>query len=161
MTLTLTLALTLTLTLTLTLPLTFTLKLTLTGDLVRSWAMAHGWPLFWSHAADGTGSDMTLAPNARLLDPVVLAHSRAGHNYTIRANDSLAFNTTLTACKTTKHNASQYAKFWSALLRGENATATAYSPTTLAVLPLSAYQCESPERCVAVSQSSLSCICVQ
>ena len=122
--------------------------------------MAHGWPLFWNNAAAGTGSDMGLRPNVRLLDPVVLAHSRAGHNYTIRANDSLTFNTILDTAKATKHNASQYAKFWSVLTRGENATTT-YSPTTLAVLPLSAYQCEAPERCVAVSQSSLSCICVQ
>ena len=122
--------------------------------------MEHGWPLFWNHAAAGPGSDITLAPNVRLLDPVVLAHSRAGHNYTIRANDSLAFNTILATAKTTKHSKEHYAKFWSVLLRGENATTT-YTPTTLAVLPLSAYQCEAPERCVAVSQSSLSCICVQ
>lgn len=139
---------------------------TATGDIARAWCIKNGWVLFWNYAAAAAASDLSLATSARLIDPMVLKHSRAGHNYTVRSNDSAFFTQFYAEAKTiikTKKPAA-YERMWFVLTRGNitrsSKTHASSTPTTLAVQPLSAYQCARPETCVGVTQLDATCLCL-
>ena len=116
------------------------------GEMLQQWCMQHGWALFYFDQYGGPRF-----PNFRLLDPLVAQVSHAAKNYTVAANDSAAFSNLWAQARA---GAISPQSAWNTLVG-----TSAQTSTSLAMRPLSAYECAEPQHCVGVSVRNNTCIC--
>ena len=110
------------------------------------------------------------APNGRLIDPRAFAHSSFAHNYTLAKADTDSFLSIRAAAHAARDRGvispQQWSAWWARLSTGSerggyrlSSLAGKKRVSSLAVQPLSAYQCAEPDNCIAVTQRNLTCIC--
>ena len=129
------------------------------GRRVQEWALKWGWPLVWALGPNVLGQD-TASPlswraTGRIIDPVVLALSRAGANLSsIAAHATPAFNATWDAIRlarqTAQWNTTLRRHWWEALMSN--------APREFSVEPLMVGSCMNAGNCIAVDVDG-NCVC--
>ena len=122
---------------------------------LQAWCKRWGWPLAWAPGAGDWRAPRPATPlrPGRLLDPFVLAASRAGGNITVPEKARAAFGAAWGQANATA-NATQTDKdvWWESL--------RSVMPPMLELEPLRGGSCQAPAagRCVGTTQSG-DCVC--